>query len=65
MKAQSRLIIFSFRDMIDWHSLKINKFRKRSIAFNLEHCLDEVMEMMFFKAKIVDLNIIFEPIFKA
>jgi signal transduction histidine kinase len=62
MKMQSKLLILTFRDMIDFQALKVNKFRKLNIKFNLKECLDEVIQMMKFRAQAskVKLNFTFE-----
>ena len=61
MGIQSKLIIFSFRDMIDYHALKVNRFRKLNIKFSLQDKLEEVMSMMRFRAQGSDIKINFNP----
>jgi len=35
MKAQGKLVILMYRDLLDWQTLKTNKFKTRSVRFNL------------------------------
>jgi len=63
MKSESKLIIYSFSDMIDYQALKVNKFRKLNIQFNLKDRLDEVIQMMKLKADPNNIKINFTPEF--
>lgn len=65
MKIQSKLLILSFRDMIDFQAVKVNKFRKLNIKFCLKECLDEVIQMMRFKAHASNIKINFTPEFQS
>ena len=46
---------------MDWQSFKMNKFEKKSIGFNLQEKMDEVINMMRFKAENQGIHIIYEP----
>lgn len=63
MKQHSKQIIFSFKDMMDWQSFKINKFEKKSIGFNLQEKMDEVISMMRFKAENQGIQLIYDPMY--
>ena len=65
MKIHSKSIIMQFKDMNDWQKLQSGKFVRKNIKFNMEECLNEVVDMMKYKANIAQNAIIFNPIYES
>jgi len=59
MMASSKLSILSFKDLSDLESLKSNNFKKMKIEFNLKDLMNELINMMEYKALQVNNKINF------
>ncbi len=45
-----KLIIYNLKDMNDYHDLKKGKLKMQNVSFNLRDCLNEVVDIVKFKA---------------
>ena len=63
-KARKRLntvniscnLLTSFlHDLIDWTQIKLDKFNKKTVHFNLRQTFDDIVKMMKFKADLKDI----------
>ena len=50
--------------MIDWQALKTNRFKKVNKEFNLHQKIEEIKEMMTFKAELLNLKLNFSTEFR-
>jgi len=55
MRISSNLLISFAHDMIDWTSIKMNKFKKKTEIFNLKELFMDVIDMMNFKAELKNI----------
>ena len=63
MRLQGKYIMSTLNDMRDYQSLKIGNFRKNMILFNLKDTLEDIKEMIKYKAELNNNIINFDPIF--
>jgi len=50
--------------MIDWQALKVSRFKKFKVKFNLQEKMEEVLEIMQFRSEMQNIRINFDATFK-
>lgn len=55
IKISCNLLTSFLHDLVDWTQIKMNKFKKKNIKFDIKQCFNDVIDMLRFKVEFKEI----------